>query len=316
MKTSKAPTVSATAVRQVVRHASQLALIGVLLHAAGPFASAAPGDLDPSFGMNGQVIFDSESQWTRVVPASNGDLFVSGGAGPSVVTGRFIARFSPNGEPVTSFGTGGKVTLNLSNYPYASLDDLAILADGKVLAVAAEYYTLDSVKRTKIALVRMLSNGNLDTSFGGDGVVEIDTLQANFKWVTGLALDSSGRILISGGTSTRRSVAIVRLTPAGFLDTTFSSDGMAQHDLASETIPMAMTIQPDGNILIAGYVAGSVSDLDHNLMVCRVLADGNLDSNFGTAGKLTLDLHGGADEARAICLRPDGRIILAGVSNT
>jgi uncharacterized delta-60 repeat protein len=51
-------------------------------------------------------------------------------------------------------------------------------------------------------------------------------------------------------------------------------------------------------------------------MVCRLLENGNLDTDFATGGKLVLDLHGGPDQANAICIRPNGKIVVAGYTRT
>jgi uncharacterized delta-60 repeat protein len=153
----------------------------------------------------------------------------------------------------------------------------------------------------------------MDTTFGGDGIVEVDNLQSNFDGIIGVALDPEGRIVIAGSVPTGGSVAVLRLTAEGYPDATFSGDGIAKPYVVGYANPVTMAVQQDGKIVIAGYTS---SDSNYNLMVCRVLDDGNLDSSFATAGKLVMDLHGGPDIANSICLRPDGKIVVAGVTRT
>src|SRR5262245_1644952 len=46
-----------------------------------------------------------------------------------------------------------------------------------------------------------------------------------------------------------------------------------------------------------------------------VYADaGDLDGTFGIGGKVTTDLSGGEDEAKAVAIQPDGKIVVAGLS--
>lgn len=58
------------------------------------------------------------------------------------------------------------------------------------------------------------------------------------------------------------------------------------------------------------------NDYNDNLVVCRVLPDGNLDPSFASAGKLLTDLHGGPEVAKAIGIRPNGKIVVSGVTRT
>ena len=185
------------------------------------------------------------------------------------------------------------------------------MPNGKLLVLISEGYTLNSVARIKITLVRLRADGSLDPSFGGDGAVEIDTLGSNISGARGMALAPDGKMLIVGSVSTG-GVAVLRLTPEGYLDTSFSGDGMAKHTLAAVAGIEAMAVQSDGKIVIAGYTRSSVSDVNENLMVCRVTTDGTLDTSFATDGKLVMDLHGGPDAANAVCLRPNGKIVVAG----
>lgn len=105
------------------------------------------------------------------------------------------------------------------------------------------------------------------------------------------------------------SVAVLRLTAEGYLDTSFSGDGMAKQYLAPDAVITSMTLQPDGGILAAGAASSASGG---GLLVCRILADGTLDPNFADGGKFVSNLNGGGGVARAICLRPNGKILAAG----
>jgi len=71
----------------------------------------------------------------------------------------------------------------------------------------------------------------------------------------------------------------------------------------------AMALQSDGKVVVAGYTHnGSNKDF----AVLRYLADGSLDLNFGSGGKITLDFGATNDEANGVAIQPDGRIIVVG----
>ena len=98
---------------------------------------------------------------------------------------------------------------------------------------------------------------------------------------------------------------------AGDLDTSFDLDGIVITDFGYSTYAAAAAIQADGKTLVAGEGYPN-SSADFTLV--RYNTDGKLDQSFGTGGKVTTDF-GGYDSCRAMAIRPDGRIILAGITN-
>ena len=85
-----------------------------------------------------------------------------------------------------------------------------------------------------------------------------------------------------------------------------------------------MHVAPGEMIAVAGqnesrvmrWVAGAVCALGA-AVVCLAAspasaAAGDLDGTFGTGGKVTTDFAGNGDEARAVALQPDGKIVAAG----
>src|SRR5438132_1496132 len=65
--------------------------------------------------------------------------------------------------------------------------------------------------------------------------------------------------------------------------------------------------QPDGRLVVAGDAGGYAAGA---FVLARYLADGTLDSSFGTGGTTSFgDSVGGG---RALLLQPDGRVVVAG----
>ncbi|MCQ3814399.1 MAG: hypothetical protein KTU85_08290, partial [Acidimicrobiia bacterium] len=105
--------------------------------------------------------------------------------------------------------------------------------------------------------------------------------------------------------------AVAPLGP-GSLDPTFGIGGTVTSDfgtLASEI--HAAAEQPDGKIVVAGFVQTAAGNRDFAL--ARYNTDGTLDTAFGTDGRVVTDVGAGAnDEARAVAVQPDGKIVAAG----
>src|SRR5262245_60750040 len=94
----------------------------------------------------------------------------------------------------------------------------------------------------------------------------------------------------------------------GDLDTTFSSDGWVTSFLNDFSSAEALLLQPNGRIVVAGFKGDPFTS---NFALARYRSNGTLDPSFAGNGKLTTDF-GGADEARALALQPDGKIVAAG----
>jgi len=86
---------------------------------------------------------------------------------------------------------------------------------------------------------------------------------------------------IDGATS----FAVARFKPSGKLDTTFGSGGLVtttpQGPFPS---PSAVIAQPNGQILVGGFVNGSGVHKPGQTVLVRYNSDGSLDATFGTGG--------------------------------
>lgn len=146
--------------------------------------------------------------------------------------------------------------------------------------------------------------GDLDASFGSGGTV----LNSSLGLGSALAVQPDGKIVIGGfSNSGPLTFAIARYTPAGNLDTGFGGgDGLATGDFAG--FARALTLQSDGRIVATGMNEGLVTTVRYN-------ADGTVDTNFGGGdGVVTTDLGGEEDEADALAIQPDGKIVVSGTA--
>ena len=94
----------------------------------------------------------------------------------------------------------------------------------------------------------------------------------------------------------------------GNVDLTFGSGGLTTTDDGSSYDTVRdMVLQPDGKIVVAGYVSNSDTS---GILLARYNPDGSLDTTFGTGGK-TLTT-GYSVSSPALALQSDGKIVLAG----
>lgn len=116
---------------------------------------------------------------------------------------------------------------------------------------------------------------------------------------------------VSGSVSAQQPVTVTVRGLAGALDTSFADNGKAITNIGSDDYAEAMAVQPDGKLVVVGHAnMGGTTGTDFVLV--RFLRDGAIDPSFGTAGKVSTDIDGGSDQAFAVALQGDGKIVVAG----
>ncbi|MEU9173928.1 calcium-binding protein [Streptomyces sp. NPDC048420] len=248
------------------------------------------GSLDNGFSGDGRYFADiaGPTEARDVAIDSAGRIVAAGYTGGQVA----VLRLNGDGTPDTSFGGDGTVTTGPAGVQEGGDGRaLALQSDGKIVVGGQIGSTLFD-----FFLIRFNINGDVDTSFDGDGMVRTDF--GDYEEVEALAIQADGKIVAAGGNS------VARYHPNGSLDTGFDGDGKV---VPSGIGAWDMTLQPaDGRIVLAGG-GGQGGDF----AVQRYNPDGSLDGGFGTGGTATADF-GGGDSARGVALQADGKIVAAG----
>ncbi len=286
-------------------------------------AMADAGDLDLSFGTDGQVITTINGYGgtasSVAIQKSDGKIVA---VGSSSIDGDFdfsIVRYNTNGSLDISFGKGGIVTVHFEDNDYAKA--VAIQSDGKIVVAGYSKISGDY----DFSIVRLYSNGNLDTTFGeyGDGK-ETVSFSGN-DYANAVAIQSDGKIVAAGyaHNGTDHDFAFLRLTSDGSPDTDFgtSGDGTVTVDFeydeydfcGDDDYANAVAIQSDGKIIAAGY-ADDGTDKDFALV--RLTSNGSPDTSFGASGDGTVTVDFGYNNyAKAVAIQSDGKIIVAGYAD-
>lgn len=272
------------------------------------------GSQDLTFSNDGKHVTDFASADDiahDVLVLPSGRLLAAGSAdGIDGGSDFALAAYNADGTVNSSFGEGGKVITafgNLSDTTRTSswINDVALQADGKIVAaggmVGPEFGA---------ALARYHPDGNLDYTFGQSGLV---TTTAGVSAGRGLAIQSDGKIVVAGkGPANGRGFAAARYNTDGSPDTSFGDDGTTTIYFLAEggEEVNSVVVQPDGKIVLAGWA--TVSSYHPDFAIARLNPDGRPDPTFGNAGKVTTQLSTDRDEARAIALQADGKLVAVG----
>jgi uncharacterized delta-60 repeat protein len=276
------------------------------------------GTLDPSYGQGtggSRLNFGAADGTGAIALQPDGRIIVAGQAGTgSIESDVTITRLlNPEGTLDLSFGGGA----GFREFNFLAEDHVAGVAlqpDGRIVTVSSG----SNFQQTEMFVARRLANGDPDTGFGsGAGSSRLDFVTPPSPVVSdpaaGVALQPDGRIVVVGstfGTGTLRRAVVARLAvPGGTFDPSFGGGtGRVFLSGGSTTFGAAVAVQPDGKIVVAGRRdVGSGSEA----VVFRVTPSGDLDPTFSDDGTATFGV-GGQDEAQALVLQPNGKIVLAG----
>ena len=274
-------------------------LFNLVLLFASSYAVGQAGTLDPAFASGG--IFQAPGS------ASTANALAIQGDGKIVVAGSGIAtngggldtllRLNTNGTLDTTFGTGGVFSISPKGAELVNgFFGVAIQPDGKIVAVASGL--------VGVQLIRVLSNGTLDTTFGTGGLTTTITAFGGIGG-GGLALQSNGDIVLVAG-SLNPSV-MARFTSSGKLDTTFGTGGQVNLQYGT---PTQVAIQSNGKIVVTSGLSGKLVFFFPNAQagsITRYNSNGSVDTTFGAAGTAA-----SVASASALVLQSDGKIVVGG----
>ena len=237
------------------------------------------GTLDTSFSGDGKLTtnFATEDEGQSVTVQADGKILVAGYSrqdGSVFVTDFALVRYNSDGTLDTSFSDGGRLTADIiftsDDYGYS----VTVQADGKILVAGSS--------GSAFVLVRCNTDGSLDTTFSGDGILTTD-FGTSSDLGQSVTVQADGKILVAG--SSGGDFALVRYNSDGTLDTTFSGDGKFTTDIgASSDLGQSVTVQADGKILVAG---SSSNGRNADFALVRYNSDGTLDATFASKSEPT-----------------------------
>ncbi len=271
------------------------------------------GELDPTFGVGGRmttsVAAPGLNNFARdVAIQSDGKIVVVGTFSTGARNEIFVVRLNADGALDGTFGGGDGKIAKLVGSNDDTARGVAIQADGKIVVAGASNTAGD----WDFTLIRLLANGDADTSFSGDGVDRTSVTLEDA--LTDVAIQSDGKIVAGGytGSGTGVDFALVRYLDNGTLDSSFSGDGKQTTNFAGAVdVIEAIALQADGKIVAVGSsVVGATDDM----AVARYDTNGNLDNSFSGDGKLTTALGAGNENAQTVAIQSDGKIVVAGYS--
>ncbi|WP_053076586.1 hypothetical protein [Caenimonas sp. SL110] len=253
--------------------------------------------VDTTFGTDGMqtvAISATSSAFASngLIAQDDGKFVVTGsedrGLGDGSSTG-FVMRFNANGTPDASFGTDGKVVVQLGTL----IDQvLAVVQqdDGKLVVSGLSFYSGTS---NHGFIARFNENGTLDTTFSTDGVAWSPFPSPADDAFQNLALQADGKIVVTGfrahtGTPYPEDYdrVLLRYNADGTLDTTFNNayslgEAVSYTENAGAIVLDATAQVYDAELTAQDSYGGSTLTLSRH-------GGASADDVFGSSGEISL----------------------------
>lgn len=270
------------------------------------------GTLDNAFGTNGIVRFTENSNLENyyfIMELQNDGKILVGGYESDINTDEktyYLKRFKTNGVIDSTFGTNGYAEIFHENTSVSAafIAQMSIQSDGKILVC--------SEASNNSALTRLNTNGSIDSTFGTNGIIDIDVATTNGLSYRNVQVLPSGEIVLgtyinySTPSSTVNEIRIYGLNSDGTLDNTYGTSGKYVFSLNDKQVGIYnMLRQNDNKIVIGGFVH---DDNTSKLLMIRLNTDGALDNAFNTQGYVEYELPSIDAEEIALHLNNDEKL--------
>jgi uncharacterized delta-60 repeat protein len=232
---------------------------------------AGGGGLDSAW--NSGVGYTTEASGTSLaglaLQPSDGRAVAVGADSTSVLIARFTAGLNAGAQDTNNFHAPFGYTE--TQLPSGADTAAAVVAtsDGRLIVAGTD----GTGAGAGIGLFQFQqATGTLDTSFGGGtGQDRVPLPGGDAGTVTGLALDSSGRLVVAGADTTQHDLFVARLTAAGALDPSFGSGGFSIPTIGTSATAQGVSTDAAGDPVVAGFgIPSSASDTD--ALTARLLA--------------------------------------------
>lgn len=275
------------------------------------------GSLDNTFDKDGKVAVKiNDSAAFDMVLQQDGKIVVAGsdfsGFNPNEDFG--VIRLNPNGSLDKSFDGDGKATVKMGAAEWAK----AVAIDysgtpqsntnwGKI--VLAGVYKTNTFEQYAIA--RLNANGKLDTGFAFGGWRRGGFNGHVQSRANSVVVQPNGKYVIAGtggepdaGKESSYQFELARFDSRGSIDTIFGTNGITETGFGAPDIAHDLIVSADGGLLVGGEV-------NRKLALAKYNSIGQLDTRFGTGGKIVLDV-GDVDAGVGLASTGDGRVVIAG----
>lgn len=284
--------------------------------------SASGSVLDQAFGQHGMFRMSIESKriyaMDSVVQPDGKIIVVVGLSDKNYSESAALVRLKPNGTLDDQFGAGGVVSAKVG--VTTRYGKIALLPNGKIVVSGWAYA---SSEKNGTIITRYNPDGSLDEGFADHGILFLP--QGLEPSVHAITIESNEKIILGGSITIRKQHSngifvssvpydnffLARIDKNGVLDANFGEKGLVATDVGGGGHVLALTIQRDGKIVVAGTAR---RDTTSSIVVAHYNETGSLDKSFGSDGFVIREAEDKRYASSTISMLPDGKLLVSYVA--
>jgi uncharacterized delta-60 repeat protein len=275
----------------------------------------ADGTPDSTFGTDGYSITSyntGEEDCNAMAVQADGKIILAGVSWTDHAM--LFTRFNANGVLDTTFGNSGYTALN----PSVQSDDikaLGLLSDGTIVGMGSQYVSTPFYEAFGV-MVKLDADGIPISSFGTNGVL-IPAIFTDVSTIYGMHI-ADDDIYATGyiyNSVNDKILFIAKLSASGIAYPDFGTNGMTLTPPATNnhlSCGLDILVAPDGYIYTCGTTGSGTLTGPRDFIVLRYTMNGQLDPGFNSTGYNVISIGPAFDDANALALQADGKIVLAG----
>lgn len=282
----------------------------------------ANGSRDTTFGSNGFVKVPFVA--TNDFDIQQDGKIVAGGSVDSFSYLTYgVIRLNTDGTVDSSFGTNGIATARFTGSTHDVVRAVGLQSDGKIILAGVSYFTSSRLA----SMLRLTANGIVDSSFGNIyGRTTLFVTGTN-DYFRNLVINPDNSIVLAGNAGVSATPVVdqecfvAKYTPAGLPDNSFNGSGLLAMNISPNIdANTCMALQPNNKVLLGIYTDGNSTPINGDFLLCRINADGTMDTSLGNGGVITTDFSSDTatslDGPAGVSLESDGRIAMSGIATT
>ncbi len=258
------------------------------------------GDIDTSFGNNGLVWGNYNSYGIYYYITIQEDDKIIVGTPQGNDNKYTLTRYLPEGEKDVSFGING----DLIPFDTNLISKMELLTNDSFIIIN----TIIDDGIDKLIIKRFLSNGDLDLSFGNNGIV-ITAIGNESNTHKGIRIldDGSFIALVATENNGVQSKVLIKYLSTGEIDSTYGSNGIVTINLEPNFSIRSMDNYNDGKMaILSSHIDGASETIDTRIF--RYLPNGDVDMSFAENGVISIE--NSLSNSKKIIVQHNQRLLL------
>ncbi len=225
----------------------------------------------------------------------------------------YTFRYNADGTPDSTFGTNGVSEIFAGTQ--SKNRDVQVQSDGKIVVIGETEYCTNSVcGAPQFIMMRLKTNGDLDSTFGTNGqILTTDVFGSNGLFASPeRVVQAQNNKYIIGGRGIAGKPFVGRMNNNGTMDASFGTNGVFSDTAYAVLIDLIIDMSGNSYALLIKYNQNDTINPSDSYVI-KLNSNGVLDNTFGVGGRVIFNT-ANVEHPASIAIRSDNKLVITGDS--